>query len=349
MRLIELNSHSTKPVALLLRRGADPNSCNNHGLSSLHFCIRYLKLDSCLDELILLINAGVDVHAVDYDGESITSYAYQTPVETGWEYRRTINSIGNRGYIWKNPWTTIRSGNRGNIWEEALTACGYDAAAFRQAYLDTGGRIRGKHGRWELDSDWEEASAVSDETSDDSEAEQEGEDFTEFEEERQSYDQGQNSNAEIHSYLEPSTFAQEQLDYQHPENTQFVYPPFQVPLESTEIGQSEPSTTGFVTELSQDEYSQTSLNTTLLPVQPTFAVDAILDPSTWSHTSQNHSEVSQYPMASLPYYEDQQPQLDTVQWSYNSTPHQSGIQLPQPWLQTQDYDMLEEDTNIWRQ
>lgn len=333
IQLLRGSYRITEMVALLLSRGSDPNSRDNLGISSLHHCIKSSKLHTCFDELILLINAGADVHAVDYFGESITSYAYQIPVETDWEYRRT----------------TIRSGNRGNIWEEALTACGYDAAAFRQAYLDTGGRIRGKHGRWELDSDWEEASAVSDETSDDSEAEQEGEDFTEFEEERQSYDQGQNSNAEIHSYLEPSTFAQEQLDYQNPENTQFVYPPIQVPLESTEIWQSEPSTTGFVTELSQDDYSQTSLNTTFLPVQPTFTVDAILDPWTWSHTSQNHSEVSQYPMASFPYYEDQQPQLDTVQWSYNSTPHQSGIQLPQPWLQTQDYDMLEEDTNIWRQ
>ncbi len=349
MRLLVLNSYSTEPVALLLRRGADPNSCNNQGLSSLHFCIRDSKLDSCLDMLILLINAGADVHAVDYYGESITCYAYQTQTETDWKYRWTTIRSGNRGNISGYRGATIRSGNRGNIWEEALTACGYDAAAFRQAYLDTGGRFRDKHGNWELDSDWEEASAVSDETSDDSEAEQEGEDFTEFKEERQSYDQGQNSNAEIHSYLEPSTFAQEQLDYQHPKNTQFVYPPFQVPLESTEIWQSEPSTTGFVTELSQDEYSQTSLNTTFLPVQPTFTVDAILDPWTWSHTSQNHSKVSQYPMASFPYYEDQQPQLDTVQWSYNSTPHQSGIHLPQPWLQTQDYDMLEEDTNIWRQ
>ncbi len=336
-------------VALLLSRGSDPNSRDNLGKSSLHHCIKSSELHTCFDELILLMNAGADVHAVDYDGKSITSYAYQTPVESDPEYRRTAIKSGNRGYIWENHWTINRSGNRGNIWEEALTACGYDAAAFRQAYLDTGGRIRGKHGGWELDSDWEEASAVSDETCDDSEAEQEGEDFTEFKEERQSYDQGQNSNAEIHSYLEPSTFAQEQLDYQHPKNTQFVYPPFQVPLESTEIWQSEPSTTGFVTELSQDEYSQTSLNTTFLPVQPTFTVDAILDPWTWSHTSQNHSEVSQYPMASFPYYEDQQPQLDTVQWGYNSTPHQSGIQLPQPWLQTQGYDMLEEDTNIWRQ
>lgn len=336
-------------VALLLSRGSDPNSRDNFGKSSLHYCIKSSELHTCFDELILLMNAGADVHAVDNYGKSITSYAYQAPVETDWEYRPTTIKGGNRGYIWENPWTTNRSGNRGNIWEEALTACGYDAAAFRQAYLDTGGRIRGKHGRWELESDWEEASAVSDETSDDSEAKQEEEDFTEFEEERQSYDQGQNSNAEIHSYLEPSTFAQEQLDYQHPENTQFVYPPFQVPLESTEIGQFEPSTTGFVTELSQDEYSQTSLNTTFLPVQPTFTVDAILDPWTRSHTSQNHSKVSQYSMASFPYYEDQQPQLDTVQWGYNPTPHQSGVQLLQPWLQTQDYDMLEEDTNIWRQ
>ncbi len=332
-------------VALLLSRGSDPNSRDNFGKSSLHYCIKSSELHTCFDELILLINAGADVHAVDYFGESITSYAYQTPVESDPEYRRTTIIMEKRCIIWENPWNTIRSGNRGNIWEEALSACGYDAAAFRQAYLDTGGRIRGKHGGWELDSDWEEASAVSDETSVDSEAKQEEEDFTEFEKERQSYDQGQNSNAEIHSYLEPSTFAQERIDYQHPENTQFVYPPIQVPLESTEIWQSEPSITGFVTELSQDEYSQTSLSTTFLPVQP----DAILDPWTWSHTSQNHSKVSQYPMASFPYYENQQPQLDTVQWSYNSTPHQSGIQLPQPWLQTPDYDMLEEDTNIWRQ
>jgi len=333
IQLLAGSCRTTEMVALLLSRGSDPNSRDNFGKSSLHYCIKSSELHTCFDELILLINAGADVHAVDYFGESITSYAYQTPVERGGEF----------------SWETIRGGNRGNIWEEALTACGYDAAAFRQAYLDAGGQIRGKQGNWELDSDWEEASAVSDETSDDSEAEQEGEDFTEFEEERQSYDQGQNSNAEIHSYLEPSTFAQEQIDYQHFENTQFVYPPFQVPLESTEIWQSEPSTTGFVTELSQDEYSQTSLNTAFLPVQPRFTVDAILDPWTWSHTSQNHSEVSQYPMASFPYYEDQQPQLDTVQWSYNSTPHQSDIQLPQSWLQTQDYDMLEEDTNIWRQ
>jgi hypothetical protein len=320
-------------VALLLSRGSDPNSRDSLGKSSLHHCIKSSELYTCFDELILLMNAGADVHAMDRWGKSVTEYAYHTPVEGMHSLR----------------WYGKASGNRGKIWQEALTACGYDAAAFRQAYLDTGGRIRGKHGNWELDSDWEEASAFSDETSDDSEAEQEGEDFTEFEEERQSYDQGQNSNAEIHSYLEPSTFAQEQIDYQHFENTQFVYPPFQVPLESTEIWQSEPSTTGFVTELSQDEHSQTSLNTTFLPVQPTFTVDAILDPWTWSHTSQNHSEVSQYPMASFPYYEDQQPQFDTVQRSYNSTPHQSGIQLPQPWLQTQDYDMLEEDTNIWRQ
>lgn len=110
-------------------------------------------------------------------------------------------------------WYEKATENRSKIWQETLTTCDYNVVAFRQAYLDTRKRIRNKQDNWKLDSDWKEASAVSDETFVDFETKQEEEDFTKFEKERQSYDQDQNSNAKIHNYLESFTFAQKQLNY----------------------------------------------------------------------------------------------------------------------------------------
>lgn len=325
-------------VALLLRRGADPNSRNKHERSSLHYCIRYSEPDACLDELILLINAGADVRAMDCWGESVTEHAYHTP------------SAG---------LYTKATGNRGKIWQEALTACGFDAAAFRQVYSDAGGQTRNQYGHWVLVSDWQEEASVSDQMSDfpevkigsvdsnelfiGSEAEEEEPHSSNYEEEYPSHDQYQNSNR---GYREYSISAQGPMDNPRFAAAQTVLPPFHTLFESAEIWQLRPPTTGFVTELRQNESFQPSFDAS---VNTTTTREASLtddDPWAWRPTGQNHG---QDPSAFMPYPLDPQSQHGVPHRSYNASAHPFEAQRANAWLQTQDYNLLEADANIWNE
>lgn len=329
MVLLSSHYHSTEMVALLLRRGADPSSCNEEEQSSLHYCIRYSNFGGCLNKLILLINAAANVHALDCWGNSVTEYAYHTPVE-----RYSSRRYGNK------------TGNRGKIWQEALTACGYDAAEICQVYFDAGGRIRGQHGDWKLDSDSEDYSVDSSDLSVGSEADEEEFHSTNFAEQPPSHNQDQNSNL---GYPELSTSAPEPMDDQR---FPTVLPPSHHPFGSTDIWQVQPSTTGFVTELPENEYFQPSFDTSSRSVDPTPTTEESRTdehPWAWSHAGQNYGHISQDPRASMPYPLDPQSQHGVPQRSYNASAHKSSAQLANAWLQTQDYSLLEADANIWNE
>ena len=113
-------------VETLLARGANPQSTSNHGLSCLHYCIRQVNESECSKLLVRLVEAGANPWAVDNSGLSVTAYAYDIPIE-GFNLYHISQESHHR--------------NRGMIWEQALTACDYNAAEFRQFYLDAGGRL----------------------------------------------------------------------------------------------------------------------------------------------------------------------------------------------------------------
>jgi ankyrin repeat protein len=88
----ELNSK----IALLLRRGAKVTARDIHGRTCLHILFKRTSKVWKIEALVLLLNAGADVHAIDYYGDSVSDIAKKMGVV--------------------------------DIWEDALMKCGYDPA-----------------------------------------------------------------------------------------------------------------------------------------------------------------------------------------------------------------------------
>ncbi|MCJ1396513.1 hypothetical protein MMC18_009404 [Xylographa bjoerkii] len=113
-------SISVECVSFLLSRGVDPNIRTRKGNSCLHEVVTYnYDQINSVKIMVLLINAGADIHAINNRGMSVTEMAYT--YNCGDE--RSQDSIGLRGANW----------------DEALTECGYDVALFHKKFPKTPG------------------------------------------------------------------------------------------------------------------------------------------------------------------------------------------------------------------
>jgi hypothetical protein len=113
-------------VALLLRRGANPNTRSACGCTCLHILLSYSHQDSrrkfrmsaeereiCLkDILMLMITAGADVYAVDDDGDSVTDITFIFDHEDVW-----YESLIDCGY---NPDEVYQGNEAGTGWSSSV-------------------------------------------------------------------------------------------------------------------------------------------------------------------------------------------------------------------------------------
>jgi Ankyrin repeat len=106
--------------ALLLRRGSNIHARNSYtGDTCLHICIesaRYCEYFKELESLILLVKNGADVNACNYDGASVSEYAYWSSEDDDEDNRWLIG------------------GYRGDLWDAVLSECGYDITEMRKGF-----------------------------------------------------------------------------------------------------------------------------------------------------------------------------------------------------------------------
>ena len=293
-------------VNLLLTRGANSQSRSNDGMSCLHHCIKWVSKSQCLNVLMLLMKTNADPWAEDNSGKSVTQCAYKTPIESWHHYQ--VASPG---------------GNRGMIWEQALTACGYNAAEFRQAYLDAGGRLNYGQGDSYLysDSECEPVFVMSDQDS-----EYEGESRVSYE-----------------------TDMEEYVPHPHSGNSESILPPFTHVPEEARYWQNpipednpapEPSVPRF--QNSSDTASTQNNNFLMTNVNPTNT-----DPRTWDDPAQSDHEIFDNPPQSIPDSQISHPQTGNAHRSYTSSLHQSETPQPDIWPRIQELDLLEGDADVW--
>ena len=129
-------------IRLLIRWGADPNTRSKDGHTCLHLALQSFPLhfvpkpeddfttkswwrkpkDDFIIVLILLMNAGADIHAKDNDGFEPSDYASD------------LESILKREYIWdywraywRQNWSHEGDMQLMTLWKKALSESGYDA------------------------------------------------------------------------------------------------------------------------------------------------------------------------------------------------------------------------------
>jgi len=335
LRLLASPKVTTEKIDLLLARGANPKAFAKDGCSCLHYCVERSKFSECLGILKLLIRAGADVHAVGDDGTSVTTLAYGTP---------------EKGYRWGKR--EISNGNRGMIWEQALTDCGYNAAEFRQAYLDAGGYVLEDTDYLDLDSDSGKASNDSD----GSEAEElthsgpEGKrlGYAGWKEQQRGVDDQDWDPISVTGFnhvVLPSL--QDRTLNPHAGDTDLVLPSIQNTLdwqhtvsEVSPVAASSPCSfrRSFYTLSTQHDH---------VPIVETKHADN--GPRAWNNSSQSNNESCHQRLPDPSDYQEQQPQTDNTPWDYNFTTHQNEALQPDTWLRIQDLHLLEGDANVWSQ
>ena len=108
------NGYTPQKFELLLNRGLSIYDRDDQGETCLHVCLRCVRFFSNEKEsLILLVQKGADVHAVDYSGMSISDIAYNASYE-------------DEGYD--------LGGYRGDLWDAVLSECGHDISEMRKGY-----------------------------------------------------------------------------------------------------------------------------------------------------------------------------------------------------------------------
>ncbi|KAK8006976.1 hypothetical protein PG989_000966 [Apiospora arundinis] len=94
--------------------GADLTARDDMGRNCLHRCILYLRLTQPntkdFEAIRYLVLKGADVNAVDNNGLSVSTYAYERILEHQW---------------------MTRSSYAGDLWDSVLQSCGYDIENFR--------------------------------------------------------------------------------------------------------------------------------------------------------------------------------------------------------------------------
>ena len=294
-------------VDLVLTRGANPQSRSKEGMSCLHYCIKMVNKSRCLKVLVLLMNAGADPCAEDNSGQSVTECAYKTPIE-GWIYRFRGGSPG---------------GNRGMIWEQALTACGYNATEFRQAYLNAGGRLDYGQANSDLDSDSESEPAI--------------------------FESDQNSESKGESDVSYEADMEDYIRHPHSGNSESILPPFTHVPEEARHGQNsipednpapEPSVPRF--QNSSDTASTQHNNFPTANANPTNT-----DPRTWDRPAQSDHEIFDNPPQSIPDNQIPPSYTDNRHWSHTSIAHQGETLQLEVWPRIQEMDLLEGDADVW--
>ncbi len=325
LRLLWSTRATVEKVDLLLARGANSKACTKDGRSCLHHCITSSEDSDCLEVLKLLIRAGADVHVVDEHGFSVTAYAYDTP-EGGWCQR--IEPTAN--------------GNRGVIWEQALMACGYDAAAIRQAYLDAGGRIPEDSVDSHICSNPQAVLVGSNGVEEPRYFDPEGSpsSTTDYEEQQRSmhdYDWDHHLGAGTNYMVLPSL--RDRTLNPRAEVTDLVLPSLQNTLGSI---WNLPHTVqeGNFSDTSSTPYSH-------VPMMEPYPRSA--NPWTSTRSGQNSYEDRHHAFPSNSDPHDPAPQIANTHWSYNPTHYQSEAPQPDTWLRIQDLDLLEADANVWSQ
>lgn len=105
-------------IARLPNLGSDVQACDYSGNSCLHLYIANSIASGSSEEreaLVLLVNAGADVYAVNGDGESVSDVAYTYDYnynDSGWE-------LGSY---------------RGDLWDLVLFFCGLNPTQFRKGF-----------------------------------------------------------------------------------------------------------------------------------------------------------------------------------------------------------------------
>ncbi|KAK6837921.1 hypothetical protein PG990_014780 [Apiospora arundinis] len=94
--------------------GADLTARDDMGRNCLHRCILYLRLTKPstkeFEAIRYLVLKGANVNAVDNNGLSVSTYAYERILEHQW---------------------MARSSYAGDLWDSVLQSCGYDIENFR--------------------------------------------------------------------------------------------------------------------------------------------------------------------------------------------------------------------------
>ena len=338
-------------VELLLSRGASPQSTS---VLYLHYCILWVSELECPNILVLLMKAGADPWAVDDSGQSVTEHAYNAPIE-GWRFY----SYDRKSHC----------GNRGMIWEQALTACGYNAAEFRQSYLDAGGRLDRFQGVSGPGFDSERESAIS---GSDQDSESEGESNISYEvgseepapsgpregwvtsstfenEQRRRETQDSNSYSATGSNHVEFTPREDNTQHRASENTDFGPPPFAQSLEETRYWQNAIPERSPVAESSglsfQNPSGTASTQHNNFPLMDAYPVNTYS--WTWDYPGRNYHEAPYNPPQSMPDNQIPHPQAGNAHWSYTSTPHQSETPQPKIGPRIQELDLLQGDANVW--
>jgi len=110
------NGYTPRKFELLLNRGSSIYDRNEQGETCLHVCLHnamFCRLSNEKESLILLVQKGADVHAIDYNGMSISDVAYNASCQDE-EY-----DLG---------------GYRGDLWDAVLSKCGHDISEMRKDY-----------------------------------------------------------------------------------------------------------------------------------------------------------------------------------------------------------------------
>lgn len=287
-------------VGVLLARGANPRSTLKNSLSCLHTCIQETRETECLKTLVLLMKAGADPWVVTSSGESITQSAYTMPIEGQYDLPRRLCR-----------------GNRGMIWEQALTACGYNAADFRQSFLDVAGRLDFFRGDLAVDRDQYcciglEAYLVASSSLENEQRRSEGQNLS-------------------------STSVTESNHIFLPPLRGFTQPPA---AEMTDL-----RLPYFAQVLAETRYSRDTTQEGLPMAESSYS--QFRNPFNTVST-QHNNESTDANTWTPPNYQVPRSQNDHVQQDHTFVSYQNETSQPNVWPRIQELDLLEGDAEVWR-